>query len=119
MEKISSKKFAQVLEDAQKVLLSVTGERDKLAAENAEMKCHMEATKLASVMHEKGCRLDIEYSELVSELEKEAEQGRLPIIQQAVEMVGPNMGLKGISTYDGFAGEGDNPFVSFLIGGVG
>jgi hypothetical protein len=119
MDKISSTKFAQVLQDAQRVLLSVTSERDKLAEENAAMKSRIEAEKLASTMHEKGCRLDTEYSDLVSELEKEAEQGRLPIIQQAVEMVGPNMGLKGISTHDDVIGGGASSLENYLIGDVG
>lgn len=119
MQKISANKLAEVLHDTQRVLISVTQERDKLAYENASIKRTIEAEKLASVMHDKGCRLDTNFSDLVTELEKAAEEGQLPVIQQAVDMVGPNMGFRGIQTHDEMSGGGNDSLTSYLIGGVG
>lgn len=120
MEKISYSKIAQVLEDTKTALLSVTSERDKLASENASLKRHLEADKLASVMHAKGLRLNEGHDELVADLEKAAEEGRLPVIQEAVDMVAPNMGLSGIHMTDDVApGAGGNPLESYILGSVG
>ena len=118
MQKLSAAKVAQVLEDAQKALLSVTEERDKLAEENAAMKTRAEAEKLASKMHDKGLKLDTECDELATELEKAAEEGRFPVIQEAVEMVAPNMGLAG-NLSDEAPGGGLTNLESYIIGNVG
>ena len=119
MNKLSSQKVAQVIADTQKVLLSVTAERDKLAGDNALMHRRMEAEKLASVMHDKGVRLELEHEELVGELEKAAEDGRLPVIQEAVDMVAPNMGMTGSLTSDDATGGGSTALESFILGNVG
>lgn len=119
MNKISNSKIAQVLSDTQKVLLSVTAERDKLASANASMYRRMEAEKLATAMHEKGLRLEFDRGELVSELEKAAEEGRLPVIQEAVDMVAPNMGLTGTLSSDEASGGGATALESFILGNVG
>lgn len=120
MEKLNSTKVAQVLADARQVLLSVTQERDKLAAENSQMHRRMESEKLASQMHEKGVRLELGHDELVGELEKAAEDGRLPVIQEAVDMVAPNMGFQqGSLTSDEMTGGGEDALTSFILGNVG
>jgi hypothetical protein len=119
MDKLSSQKVAQVLADTQKVLLSVTAERDKLASDNAVMLRRMEAEKLASAMHDKGVRLELDRDELVGELEKAAEDGRLPVIQEAVDMVAPNMGFTGTLTSDDVAGGGASGLESYILGNVG
>lgn len=120
MAELNKEKMAKVLADAGVMLKSVAAERDKLASENALLKRHFEAQKLASVMHEKGLNLDVDYETLVGELEKAAEAGRLPVIQEAVEMVGPNMGSIGtLSSDDVASGGGSNPLESFILGDVG
>ena len=120
MPDLDREKVAKVLADAGVVLRSVAAERDKLAEENSLLKRHLEAQKLATVMHEKGLNLDVEYGDLVGKLEKEAEAGRLPVIQEAVEMVGPNMGSIGTLTSDGVAGGGGaTALESFILGDVG
>jgi hypothetical protein len=120
MNKVSFSKISQVLADTQQVLLSVTAERDKLAAENSALLMRREAEKLASVMHNKGLRLDVEHGELASELEKEASNGRLDVIQEAVDMVAPNMGLNTQQlTNDAVTPEGATPFENYIIGDVG
>jgi len=119
MEKLSYTKIAQVLADTRQVLLSVTEERDKLATENSLMFRRMESEKLASQMHDKGVRLELEHDELVGELEKAAEDGRLPVIQEAVDMVAPNMGLTGTLISDEMTGGGEDALTSFILGNVG
>lgn len=119
MPELSKEKVAKVLADAGVMLKSVAAERDKLASENAVLKRHFEAQKLASAMHAKGLSLDVEYDALVDNLEKAAEAGRLPVIQEAVEMVGPNMGFMGTLTSDDVAGGGSNALESFILGDVG
>jgi hypothetical protein len=118
MEKLSSDKVAQVLLDASKALRTVTDERDKLAARCEAMERREEARKLASAMHNKGVRLDVEYDELVTDLEKEAETGRFPVLQEAVELVAPNMGLTETLS-DDVAGGGSTAFESYILGNVG
>jgi hypothetical protein len=118
MDKQSSIKMAQVLRDAQVALTSVTTERDKLAAENAAFKRREEATKVASVLHDKGIHRDIEFSDLVQNLEKEAEAGRLGEISRAADMIGPNM-IFGSTHNDAVAEGGSHAFTDFLVGSVG
>jgi hypothetical protein len=120
MPELDKEKVAKVLADAGVMLRSVASERDKLAAKCAFLERHFEAQKLASVMHTKGLNRDVEYEALVSSLEKAAEEGRLPIIQEAVEMVGPNMGSFGtLAGEDGATGGGSDNFTSFILGDVG
>ena len=79
-----------------------------------------EAAKLASVMHDKGIRMDTDFGDLVLELEKAAEDGRLPIIKEAVEMVAPNMGgMNGSLVSDERSGNGSTSFESYILGDVG
>lgn len=118
MDKESSLKFAQVLHDTRTALVSVTAERDKLAAENAAYKRREEATKVASVLHDKGIHRDIEFSDLVENLEKEAAAGNLGEIARAADMIGPNM-IFGSTHSDGAVGGGSHAFEDFLVGSVG
>jgi hypothetical protein len=120
MEKISSEKIAKVLTDARNALVSVTEERDKLAERCALLERRAEAEKIAAAMHEKGVHLDVEREDLVADLEKAAESGRLPVLEEALTMVGPNMGITGTLTSDEeLRGSGGNALESFLLGDVG
>lgn len=120
MQKLSNTKIAQVLEDTQRVLLSVTDERDKLAAKCALLERRNEAEKLASVMHDKGLEMDTSFEDLVAGLEKRAEAGELPVLQEAVGMVAPNMGLSASVTSDeDLRGGGSSSLENFILGGVG
>jgi hypothetical protein len=119
MNKLNSSKVAQVLADAQRVLLSVSAERDKLASENFGMRRRMEAEKLAAVMHGKGLEVDTDFAELVQRLEKRADDGQLSIIKEAVDMVAPNMGLSVSLSSDDAPGSMGNSFESYILGNVG
>ncbi len=119
MPELDKEKVAKVLKDAGAALRSVTSERDKLAAENALLRRRDEAQKTASVMHAKGIHREVDFDTLVGNLEKAAEAGRLHVIQEAMEMVGPNMGSLGSLTSDDVASGGSNAFESFILGDVG
>src|SRR6478736_968029 len=113
MEKVSHTKIAQVLRDTQHALVTVTDERDKLAAENAVLKRRHECEKLAAKMHSRGLETDKTAEELVEHLEKEASAGNFETINKAVDYVGPN-GSFGASVSAHVAGGGHDAFTSYL-----
>lgn len=119
MPELDRVKVAQVLADSSLALKSMAVERDKLASMVSYYQRHEEARKLASAMHEKGLNRDVEFEELVTDLEKAASAGRLPAIQEAVNMVAPNMGFTGSLTHDDVQGGGSNALESFILGDVG
>jgi hypothetical protein len=120
MDKISTAKIAKVLTDTKNALLAVTDERDKLAEKCALLERRSEAEKVAAVMHSKGVHLDVERDDLVADLEKAAEDGRLPVLTEALDMVGPNMGITGtLASNEELRGSGGNALESFLLGDVG
>lgn len=119
MPELDKEKVAKVLMDAGAALRSVTSERDKLASEVATLRRRDEAQKTASAMHSKGIHREVDYDTLVGNLEKAAEDGRLHVIKEAMEMVGPNMGSLGSLTSDDVATGGGNAFESFILGDVG
>lgn len=118
MDKESMLKMAQVLEDAEGALVSVTSERDALAIKCAAYEQRAEATKVATMLHDKGIDTDIELTELVTRLEKEAAAGRLPEIARAADMIGPNMSFGKTHNNDGVEGQGMDVLTSYLMGSV-
>jgi predicted transcriptional regulator len=119
MDKESATTYSQVLADAATAIRALTAERDKLASENETMKRRREAEKLASAMHDKSISLDVDRETLVDHLEKEAEQGNLPEIQRAVDMVAPNMGIKIAHVSDEtHHGVGASDFERWIMGDV-
>lgn len=119
MDKISNQKIAQVLADAQTALIKIAEERDSLRSELSSITRRREAEKLASVMHGKGINLDQDHTTLSDELEKSAAAGELPIIQRAVDMMAPNMGLKTASLTSDEGHQGHNDLERYLFGDVG
>lgn len=120
-------KIARVLADASSTLLKVASERDGALARNAELEAklahattRLEAEKLAAEMHGKGLRTDVDFGELVSDLEKEASAGRLPVIQEAVKMAAPNMSNGFQIDHDEARGTATgSDFERFIVGEVG
>ena len=123
------KKIAQVMADGSKALRAVTTERDKLASENTELRTKMSSIqtrlmceKTAAEMHEKGLNTDIEFTDLVDSLEKDAQAGKLPVIQEAVKMAAPDMGhrIAHINNNDDeMSGDGTDPLTKYLVGSLG
>lgn len=118
-------KIAQVLAESSLVLRKVASERDEALDELARAKTklamverRLTCEKLAADMHQKGLHTELEFNELVEDLEKAAEQGKLPVIQEAVKMSAPNMGNFHLNN-DETRGSGLTDLESFLVGDVG
>jgi predicted nuclease with TOPRIM domain len=120
-------KIAQVMADGSQALRTVTSERDTLAEENGQLQeklaavqTRLECEKTAAEMHEKGLNMDTEFADLVDNLEKDAQEGRLPVIQEAVKMAAPNMGSRiAHINNDETSMSGDHDLVKYLVGSVG
>jgi len=119
LRKISSAEIAQVMNDGARALTAVAAERDVLRQKVAMLERRREAEKLASSMHAKGIEREVSFGDLAAHLEKEAENGHLPEIQRAVEMLVPNMGIKTASlTGEDGRRSGLHPFEQFLLDGL-
>jgi hypothetical protein len=119
-------KEAQVLVAARDALRKVASERDSanLRADAAESKLasvrqRLECEKLAAQMHEKGINGDQDFASLVDDLEKAAQEGRLPVLQEAVRLSAPNMGHKIASINNDETSGGESQLEQFIVGQVG
>ena len=120
-------KVAKVLNDSAQLVRAVAGERDQALTKVAELQLKVaayerrtQAEKVAAMMHQKGINTDMEFPSLVDELEKAAQAGKLPTIEEAVEMMGMNMSFKTASIQqDTPAGAGETEFERFLLGNIG
>lgn len=120
MKKISNEKIAAVLRDSENALRAMASERDEALAKLSSVQKHNECEKLASAMHSKGINTDVDYNALVESLEKAAQQGRLPIIQEAVGMMSGNMSFANLNNDEpAVSGAGGSQLESFILGDVG
>jgi hypothetical protein len=120
MEKLSSTKVAAVLHDAADALRKVASKRDSAVKRASALELQGFCSKLASTMHEKGLHLDKSHDQVAADLFKEASTGKLPIIHQAVDMIGPNMGLSTAHLSDDVTKTaGASDFERFILGGIG
>lgn len=120
MDKKSAAEYAQVVADQSAALRSLAAERDAAVEKLASMARHHAVAKLAAQMHEKGLHLDQDLPTLSASLAKEAEQGKLPVIQEAVDRMAPNMGVKlGSVSDETQVGVGATQFEQFILGKVG
>lgn len=127
MNQQEREKVAQVLVDAAAGMRQLKEERDaaiKLAADSHSkmetIERRLEAEKTAAEMHRKGINLDTDFSDLADTLEKAATEGKLETIQHAVDMVGPDMGVKTAAiNNDSATGEDGSQLVSYLVGQIG
>jgi len=117
MEKLSSTKVARVLREAQQTVLLLTEERDKLAAELADLHEERECVKVAQAMHARGVNVDQDLDTLVMDLRKEAQAGKLGEITRAVDMMGPSFPFASQSGVPG--GAVADQLTAYLIGNVG
>lgn len=121
MNKISNAQIAEVLADAAAVLRTQSEKIAELEAEREARGVHDRVTKIASEMHRKGINLDTSIPMLIESLEKAAEQQKLEAIEQAVEMVGPDMGSKlaHINNDEQRVSLGSSDLERFIIGAAG
>lgn len=118
-------KIAQVLTDSANALRTMAVERDQTLEKNAALQRRLQeyerrtrCEKVAAMMHQKGINTDVNFQDLVEDLEKKAMEGKLDTIREAVDMVGPDMSVKTASIHEQPAG-GETDFERFLIGGIG
>jgi len=93
MEKISDAQIVEVLQDAAGTLRNQQAYINELEEKLASGEKRDQAEKVAAEMHRKGLELDVSIDELADRLEKVGE-AKLATIEQAVDMVGPDMGSK-------------------------
>lgn len=117
MNKISQDQVNEVLAAVPGTLRKLAAERDFWKGEAISRMHHEEATKVASEMHSKGINTEVEFPELVADLEKAASEGKLASIAQAVSFVGPDMSAKIASLTDrsGSGGDGMNKLEQFIM----
>lgn len=120
-EKLSSAQVQEVLGSVPGVIRGLVEERNFWRKEAQVRMRQDEAEKVATAMHDKGISTDVSYDDLVNQLEKAAETGKLEKIAEAVDLVGPNMGQKIASLTDdtGRSQGGSTEFERFIMGGVG
>ena len=119
-------KEAQVLAAAGEALLKVAAERDEAVRHAAEVETklaevalRLECEKTAAQMHSKGINSNVDFPELVQDLEKAAFEGRLPVIQEAVKLAAPDMSSKFGRINNDEASSGSSHFEQYLVGSVG
>jgi len=123
MNKLSHEQVHQVLSEAPGVIRALVSENASLRDKVASMERKDRAEKVAEAMHSKGLNLEVPIEELTQHLEKQAEQGKLDVIEQAVAMRPEDMGVKiGHAsfnpTHDGQQAGGTD-FERFIVGSVG
>lgn len=121
MEKISKEQQAEVLRDAAATIRKLASENKEKGDKIAAMELRERTVKVAASMHQKGINTDASQEDLVDHLEKAAKDGRLEVIEQAIDLVGPDMGAKiaQVRTDDAGTGSGSSDFERYLVGGVG
>jgi len=117
---ITKEQAATIMADSANALRKLASRVSELEGENASLVRRMEAEKVAADMHDKGIHTEVPFDELATQMEKEAENGRLPVIQEALSMTGPDM-FKGASLREG--GEegaaGQTELEHFILGTIG
>lgn len=113
MEKLSQEQKIAVLSEVPGVIRSICSERDFYKDKLAAVTQRLRVEKLASAMIDKGLRSG-HAEQVADELEKEAAEGRdLNIMEEAVDLVGPDMG-KAASISDETSAAGGNELVRYL-----
>lgn len=122
MEKISNAQIAEVMADAAATLraqqATINDLQDKLASKERRERVE----KLAGEMHRKGLELDTNVDALADRLEKAAEAGKLEAVEQAVDLVGPDMGTKLASLTNDDSGMGSassSDLERYIVGAAG
>jgi hypothetical protein len=118
--KISHAQVAEVLADVPATLRKVAEENKSLKEKVAAYELRERTTKIASEMHRKNIHTDVSHDELVAHLEKQASEGKLDVIEKAIEYAAPDMGTKLAQlTSDERGTSSSSDLERFIVGGVG
>jgi hypothetical protein len=120
MDKISNAQIAEVLTDAASTLRDQQAYIQELEVKIASGEKRDRAEKIASEMHRKGIELDVSVEQLADRLEKTASE-KLSTIEQAVDLVGPDMGSKigSVSNHERGTTSDSNDLERFILGDAG
>lgn len=121
MNKLSDAQRAEVLHDAAATLRSQQAYISELESKLAAVQTRDRVEKLAEQMHSKGLDLDTPVEVLADRLEKAASDNKLEAIEQAVEMIGPDMGTKiaQLTNEEQRVSIGSSDLERYLTGAVG
>jgi hypothetical protein len=122
MDKVSNEQRAQVIADAANTLRAQQAYIGELEDKLASVQRRDRVEKLAATMHSKGLELDVSATDLADTLEKAAVAGKLETVEQAVDLVGPDMGRKLASINEEVgagSGAASSALESFIVGDVG
>jgi thiamine pyrophosphate-dependent acetolactate synthase large subunit-like protein len=123
--KVSAAQLSELLGESAQTMRKTAAERDFYKEKYAEMELRTRCEKLARAMHGKGINVDHTIEELTEWHVKRASAGKvsLEVVEQAVELQGPDMAQKiGHLASDGLASGGLSQFEQYLnqhIGSVG
>lgn len=118
--KISHAQVAEVLADVPGTLRKLASENKSLREKVASFELRERTSKLASQMHEKNIHTDVSHDDLIVHLEKQASEGKLDVIEQAIAFAAPDMGSKLAQlTTDERGTSSSSDLERFLVGGVG
>jgi hypothetical protein len=121
MDKISNAQIAEVMHDAAATLREKQARIVDLEEKLASKERRERVEKLAAAMHGKGLELDTSIADLADRYEKTASD-KLSAIEHAVDIVGPDMGLKLAQVNNdepGTSSAGSSDFERFIAGSVG
>jgi hypothetical protein len=121
--KISSAEVSQVLSAAGDALRKQASYIENLEGRLERLQRRDDAEKLAHVMHHKGIDTDVPVEQLTERLEKLAEQDskKFANYQDAVDLVGPDMGTKmaQLDNAEERSGIGGSDLERWLAGQIG
>lgn len=119
-EKISNAQIAEVLSDAASTLRAQQTYIHELEEKVASSALKERTEKIASDMHRKGIDLDVSVEDLAERLQKTASE-KLDTIEQAVDLVGPDMASKigSVSNNERGDSSGSNDLERFILGDAG
>lgn len=118
MLKLSAAQQCEILEEVPNVLRSIAAERDLYKHAFLEAANRTRVEKVASQMIDKGLKSG-NVQEVADELQKQANAGdlNLDVTEQAVELVGPNMGKHAHLSDEFESSAGSSDLVRFVLGG--
>ncbi len=121
MNKLSNAQAAEVMADAASMLRAQASTINDLNEKLASRDQRDRVVKLAGAMHSKGLELDTTVDTLADRLEKAAAAGKLDAVEHAVDMVGPDMGMKlaQLTNDEPGVSSASSALEQFIVGGVG
>ncbi len=118
--KLSNAQITEVLADVPGTLRKLASDNKELREKLAAFQLRERTTKIANAMHSKNIHAEVPLEDLIVYLEKQAAEGKLDVIEQAVDFRAPDMGDKLAQlTTDERGTSSSSDLERFIVGGVG